>query len=117
MADAATLKLRYPALVGVADATINYWLADADRIVTAGWGADADPARLAYAAHHAALTAPAGASSSIPAGVTSFRSGSFSVSVSEAAASRAAEGGYDATSYGQEFKTLLRRHVGGMRLL
>jgi hypothetical protein len=43
--------------------------------------------------------------------VTSFKSGTFSASLSDAAASRT---GYDATAYGRDFLLLRRRNFTGM---
>lgn len=112
MINPAVLRLRYPAFASVRDSIISYWLTDAERIVTADWDeAERDPATMALAAHNMAM---AGAlqveAGQIPAGVTSFRSGSFSVTVSDAQASAT---GYEATIYGREFAAMLRRNCGG----
>jgi hypothetical protein len=121
MIDPATLRLRYPAFAAVSDATIQYWLTDAERIVTAEWGDDEEPASFALAAHHMATNRVAGlvqdASAMIPAGVTSFRSAAFSADVSVAAANRTILGGYSSTSYGIEFAAMQRRNFGGPRLV
>jgi hypothetical protein len=118
-ADIATLRLRYPAFAAVADETIAYWLTDAARVVTADWGVDEEPGLLALAAHSMAINgALAGAGGvSLPAGVTSFRSGSFSATVSDAVIAAQAKGGYASTVYGQEFAVMLRRNVGGPQLV
>jgi hypothetical protein len=114
-------RLRYPAFAGVETTTIAYWLKDADRFVNEGWGTDADPARLAYAAHQLSLNGTpgiaAGATSQIPAGVTKFKSASMYVSISDAAANRSISGGWSATVYGQDFAVMLRRNTGGPRLV
>jgi hypothetical protein len=117
--DATTLKLRYPALAAVDDTVIDYWLTDAARIVTAAWGEDQEPATLALAAHTMSVTPGvlSSGSSSIPAGVTRFRSGSVDVSFSDTAAAQSATGGYAATIYGKEFAIMLRRFAGGPRLV
>jgi hypothetical protein len=119
--DPATLRLRYPAFADVPDETINYWLDDAARIVTPAWGADQEPGTLALAAHNMSLNGvlavASGSSSSIPAGVTSFKSASVSLTFSDAAAAQAAEGGYGSTSYGREFQVMLRRNAGGAFLV
>lgn len=107
----ATLKARYPAFASVADATVDYWLAEAAEDC-AGWS-DSIRARgeMALAAHRMAeLGIVTGA---VPAGVTSFKSGSFSATVSDGVASRT---GYDATVYGREFLQLARALFGGPRL-
>lgn len=112
----AGLKLRYPAFASVSDEVIAYWLADAALTVTDAWGADAAPAALALAAHKMATTPgvlPMGPDN-LPAGVTSFRSGSFSVSVAE---SKAGAAGLQSTPYGQQYAAMLRRNSGGPRLV
>ena len=120
MADPADLKMRYPAFENVDDTRIQYWLTDADRFVTDGWATDADPARLAYAAHNLVLSNAPGIQSGtdlsamgIPTGVTKFKSASMDVQISEAAANRSLASGWDATAYGQEFAVMLARNTAG----
>lgn len=113
----ADLIIRYPALASIPEETRQYWLTDAERIVTVHWPeSEYTPALMALAAHNLTL-AGAGGQSSLPAGVTRFRSGAMDVSLSEAAVSAKAKGGYGATGYGQEFEAMLRRVVGGPRLV
>ncbi len=102
-------RLRYPAFVSVADGQIGYWLADAARLVDASWPTtSADPATFAWAAHM--LSESGALVGAIPAGVTSFRSGSFSATVDSGVASLT---GLRATSYGREFLALRRANFGG----
>ncbi|WP_169542501.1 DUF4054 domain-containing protein [Sphingomonas baiyangensis] len=109
--------IRYPALAAIPEARVEYWLTDATRFVKTSWAeGDYQPAILAYAAHQISLQDSTSGGDAVPAGVTSFRSGSFSLSLSDEAASIAARGGYGATEYGREFEAMLRRNVGGMRL-
>lgn len=117
-------RMRYPEFDGVAAQRIQYWLTDADRFVTDGWGTDANPARMAYAAHKLILSRAPGisdaanlASMGIPSGVTKFRSASFDVQISEAASNRSLSSGWDATAYGEEFAVMLRRNTGGPMLV
>lgn len=108
---AATFKAKYPAFAAVADATVNVWLAEA-ALDCASWPEDArNRAEMLYTAHR--LTESGAITSSVPAGLTSFRSGDFSASVSDAAASRT---GFAATAYGREFSALARRYFGGPML-
>ena len=118
----ATLKIRYPAFVDVPDATIQYWLDDAVRIVGTPTGsdwlaADAPIGLMLYAAHE--LTKQGiGASATgldVPAGVTSLRSGALSIGLSDDAAKASLSGGYERTAYGREFYLLLKQNRGGMR--
>lgn len=116
----AELKTREPAFAAVADETVQYWLTDGERVVTTAWiEADYQPALIAYAAHQLALRGlEAGSvSGQIPAGVTQFRSGNFSVGFSDGAAAALASGGYDATRYGVEFKRYLRRNRAAPRVV
>jgi hypothetical protein len=110
------LKLRYPAFANVGDDVIAYWLVDATRIVKPDWGDDYDIGLLSLAAHNMAAGKVAGltldAGEKLPAGVTSFRSASMNVTVSDAAANRSVSGGYSSTQYGLEFAALLRRNRG-----
>lgn len=108
---AATLKARYPAFASVPDTTVDYWLTEAAEDC-ANW-ADSIRARgeLALAAHRMAELGVV--TGTIPTGVTSFKSGGFALTLSDAAASRS---GYAATIYGQEFSLLARRLFSGPRL-
>lgn len=102
-------RTRYPAFAAVPDATVQYWLDEALDAVTA-WDTTAqNKGALAYAAHR---MAEQGLDGSGPAGVTSFKSGTFSASVSEAAANRT---GLHSTVYGREFITLARANFAGPR--
>lgn len=115
----ADLKLRYDAFATVDDTKIQFWLTDALRFVDTSWDeADYAPAIMAAAAHHMARQGiGSGVGAQMPAGMTNFRSGDFSVSMSEAAAAQGAAGGWASTSYGIEFRGLLRRNKGGPRLV
>ena len=114
----ADVQARYPAFASVPEATIRYWLTDAERIVTNAWAeGDYAPGLMALAAHNMAQAGLGGAAGSIPAGVTRFKSGAMDVSFNEATAARQAAGGYGATRYGVEFRAMLRRNSGGPRLV
>lgn len=116
---AADLKARYPAFAAVADATVDYWIADSRRFVDTSWiEADYAPALMARAAHSMAGEGlgAATAAEAIPAGVTRFKSGDMDVSISEGAATALAAGGLASTRYGREFQAILRRNFAGPRL-
>jgi hypothetical protein len=98
-------RLRFPAFATVDDGTVGYWLADAANTAGTSWGDDRDVARLLLAAHNVAQ-----ANASIPGGVTSFKSGTFSATVSDMAANRT---GFSATPYGREYLDLMRRNFAG----
>lgn len=120
--DAATLKIRYPAFAAVPDPTVDYWLADARLIVTDAWAADDRAiAEMLLAAHNMALqglgTAGGTVANLAAMGVTDFKSASMSVSLDAEILRASKGGGYDATSYGAQFKVYLRRNRGGPRLV
>ena len=108
---AAELKARYPAFASVADATVDVWIADAEGPVGANWD-DAERANgvILFAAHNMALIGLGGA----PAGVTSFKSGTFAVTVSDKLAGAS---GIYATIYGRMYAELCRRLFGGARVV
>ena len=106
----ADFRARYPAFAAVADASVQIWLDEGFAEVTTWADADQPRAALAYAAHKLAEQGAGGATT---AGVTSFKSGTFSASMSEAQANRT---GYAATVYGREFLDLARRSFAGPRM-
>lgn len=110
-------RLRYPEFDAVADETVQYWLVDASRAVDESWIAeDIGPAHMAFAAHELAQRG-LGANNetgTLPKGVASFKSGTFSASFSDAQASAS---GFATTRYGQEFATLRRRSFAGPRII
>ncbi len=108
---AATFKAKYPAFASVLDATVEVWLAEA-ATECASWPEDVRArAEMLYTAHRLAESGAIAAA--VPAGVVSFRSGDFSATLSESAASRT---GFAATIYGREFSALARRYFGGPML-
>lgn len=108
----ADLIARYPAFGAVLDATVQLWIDDAARYADATWpDLDRAAAVMAHAAHKMAELGLG--QSAVPLGLTSFKSGTFSASVSDKTASAT---GLDATVYGREFKTLRDRLFRGPRL-
>lgn len=111
---AATLsdfRQRYPAFASVSDVDVLLWL-DEGTSETLTWDATtSDRAAMLYAAHK--LAEKGMGAGAIPTGVTSFKSGTFSATVSDSLASAT---GYDATVYGREFAMLRRRNFAGPRM-
>lgn len=104
-------RTRYPAFDAVADATVQAYLDEGDA-ETASWpDADRSRAVMLYTAHH--LSSQGLGTGALVAGVTSFRSGSFSATLSDAAASRI---GFRSTGYGRDWLALARRNFAGARL-
>ena len=114
----AALKARYPAFAAVLDATVQYWLTDAERYVDQSWREnDYAPALMSRAAHSMAIGGIlTSGSAQLPAGITNFKSGTFSATISDAAVQAQTKGDYGATPYGVEFRALQRRNFAGPRL-
>ena len=102
-------RTKYPAFGAVADATVQAWLDEGDAETSQWPDADRAKAVMLYAAHKLADSGATTAGVAM-AGVTGFRSGSFSAQLSDAAANRT---GFDATTYGRDFLTLRRRNFPG----
>lgn len=104
-------RQRCPAFSAIDDGQVSYWLADAGGAVTTAWPSSAIlPAKALYAAH---MMAAAGVlTTAMPAGVTSFKSGTFSATISDSIASLK---GLQSTIYGREFLSLRRRYFSGPR--
>ena len=108
----ALFRLRYPAFAAVSDGLISYRLFDALTEVGDNWpDAQRTNARLAWSAHKLAEAGSLGGA--VPQGVTSFKSGTFSATVSDSVAGLT---GMDATVYGREFVTLRRVAFAGPRM-
>lgn len=107
----ATLKSRYPAFSGVDDGVVESWLAEAAADCALFPDSMRARAEMAYAAHR--MVEVGAIKSMVPAGVTQFKSGTFSATIADAVAART---GLDATQYGREFKDLRRRAFSGPRL-
>ena len=106
----ADFRTRYPAFAAVADASVQYWLTEGFAEVSAWADSDQPRGAMAYAAHRLTEQGVGGAT---PQGVTAFKSGTFSASVSDTQANRT---GFNATVYGRDFLDLARRNFGGPRL-
>lgn len=117
----AHLTARYPAFVDVEPTTIAYWLTDAERYVDDTWmEGDYAAALMALAAHNmavAGLGTDVTSTAGIPQGVTSMKSGTFSLAFSESAANGRISGALSSTRYGAEFAALLRRNKAGPRVM
>jgi hypothetical protein len=103
-------RVKYPAFAAVADETVQAWLDEGDTETSVWPDADRAKAVMLYAAHKLTESGALTSGQSL-SGVTSFKSGTFSASLSDAAASRT---GYDATAYGRDFLLLRRRNFTGM---
>lgn len=105
----AIFRLRYPSFAAVSDGAISYRLYEALDVVGDNWPADMlMQARTAWAAHKLVETGTL--SGAVPQGLTSFKSGTFSATVSDGLASLT---GLDATVYGREFLAMRRVSFSG----
>lgn len=113
------LQTRYPAFADVLDATVTYWITDAQRSVDETWfEADYAPALMALAAHNmtlAGMGADAATFSGIPAGISRLKTGAFEALFTDDAANARASGSFASTRYGQEYLAMLRRNKAGPR--
>lgn len=108
----AELRAMFPAFETVPDATIALWLRKSDVSIAHWPAADQNDAALYLAAHNMASIGLG--KGTAPAGVTSFKSGTFSVQMSDKAASAT---GYASTIYGRQYLAMCARIFGGARLV
>ena len=105
----AGFRLRYPAFDDVDDGRIGYWLAQSATEVGSNWAEDMRSAgKYAWVGHK--LVESGALASAVPAGLTSFKSGTFEAKVSDKIASLT---GFDSTVYGREFLAMRRRLFSG----
>lgn len=108
------LKAKYPAFVGVSDATIQIWLSDAP--VDESWSeTDYASAIMAWSAHQMVSNGIGGGDVGVAAaaGVSRLKSGTLDVSFSDGSSGSS---GYGSTSYGRLWLELLARNKGGPRI-
>ena len=118
-ATVSDVTMRYPEFVNVPEVRVQYWLADAPNAFDVErLGKNQVIAQALYAAHMLAGEASTGGAgeSEIPAGVTSMRSGSLSLSFDGQYVRDQAAGGYASTRYGAQLASLLRSYLGGARV-
>lgn len=97
----------YPAFDAVGDVTAQAWLDAGDAETVRFSDATRPRAVMLYAAHNLAMQGLG--TGAIPVGVTSFRSGTFSATVSDSVAGKT---GLSATAYGRDYLSLARQFAG-----
>jgi hypothetical protein len=103
----------FPQFKDVPEASLSFWLANADARMGGAWPAsERDMAVMLLAAHN--LASNGMGADAVPAGVTSFKSGTFSATVSDKIAGMT---GFASTVYGREYLAMTQRHFGGARLV
>jgi hypothetical protein len=111
-----TFMAAYPAFPTLTEPAYDYWAGKAEGEVGEAFGDQQQDATELLTAHKLALNgiglAP-GTSMLTATGATSFKSGTFSATVSDSVVAQRAKGGYSATVYGQQFKAIQAKLFGG----
>jgi len=110
----------YPTFPTLTDDVYAAYAAKAEGRVGDSYGDEQQDATELLTAHLMTLsgvggTAGIGAIGTL--GATSFKSGTFSATLSESVVAAKAKGGYGATSYGQQFADIQHRLFSGPRLV
>ena len=115
----ATFKATYPAFSTLTEDPYAAWATKAEARVSESYGAEQQDATELLTAHLLAINGvglAAGTGTLAATGATSFKSGTFSATLSDAVVAQRAKGGYGATPYGQQFGEIQRRLFGGPML-
>ncbi|WP_324699791.1 DUF4054 domain-containing protein [Novosphingobium sp. RL4] len=116
----AQFQATYPAFSTLTAEPYAAWATKAEARVGENYGYEQQDATELLTAHLLALNgvglAP-GTGTLAATGVTSFKSGTFSATLSDSVVAQHAKGGYQATPYGQQFAEIQRRLFGGPRLV
>lgn len=113
-------KALYPAFSTLTDEPYAAWATKAEARVGENYGDEQQDATELLTAHLLALNGIGGAPGAAmlaATGAISFKSGTFSASVSDSVVAQRAKGGYAATTWGQQFAEIQRRLFGGPRLV
>ncbi len=116
--DAFTAK--YPAFSTLEEDVYAAWATDAELEITDRYGDWQQKATELLTAHSLAsngIGGAAGAAVLLATGATSFKSGTFSATISDSIVAARAKGGLGSTSYGLELQRINRRLFGGPRLV
>lgn len=116
----ADFQAMFPAFPTLTEAPYAAWASRAEARVGTNYGDDQQFATELLTAHLLATNsvgmAP-GTDVLAATGATSFKSGTFSATISDAVVSQRAKGGYAATIWGKQFAEIQRRLFGGPRLV
>lgn len=116
----ADFRAKYPAFSTLTDAPYAAWATDAEAEISDSYGDYQQKATELQTAHFLAsqgIGLGAGVSTLLASGATSFKSGTFSASISESVVAARAKGGLASTTFGQELQRIQRRLFGGPRLV
>jgi hypothetical protein len=110
----------HPAFSTLTQPQYDAWAVKAERRVGENYGDEQQDATEYLTAHLLASNSvglPAGAATLAATGATSFKSGTFSATISDSVVSARAKGGYGSTIWGQMFAEIQRRLFGGPVLI
>ncbi|WP_395393059.1 DUF4054 domain-containing protein [Novosphingobium sp. BL-8A] len=113
-------KAMFPAFSTLTEDPYAAWATKAEARVGENYGDEQQDATELLTAHLLALNGvglSAGTGTLAATGATSFKSGTFSATLSDSVVSQRAKGGYQATPYGQQFAEIQRRLFSGPRLV
>lgn len=116
----ADFQALFPAFATLTQDPYDAWAAKAEARVNANFGDSQQDATELLTAHFLALNGvglAAGTGTLAATGATSFKSGTFSATLSDTVVAQRAKGGYQATSWGQQFAEIQRRLFGGPMLV
>lgn len=115
----ADFKALYPAFAALTDTPYAAYATKAEARVGSSYGDAQQDATELLTAHLLAINGvgQGEAANLSGVGVTSFKSGTFSATLSDAVVTAKAKGGYQATVYGQQFADIQRRLFAGPRLV
>lgn len=109
-------KAKYVAFTTLTDPPYAAWATDAEAEITDAYGDYQQRATELLTAHYLAsqgIGMAAGTGTLMATGATSFRSGTFSATISDSVVSARAKGGLASTLYGQELQRIQRLLFGG----
>jgi hypothetical protein len=113
-------KATYPAFSTLSDPPYAAWATKAEARVGENYGGEQQDATELLTAHLLALNGiglSAGMDVLAATGATRFKSGTFDATISDTIVAKRAEGGLQATVWGQQFADIQRRLFGGPRLV
>lgn len=116
----ADFVAKYSAFTTLTEAPYAAWATDAESDVGENYGSYQQRATELLTAHFLALNGiglAAGTGTLAATGATSFKSGTFQATLSDTVVAQRAKGGYQATSFGQQFAEIQRRLFGGPMLV
>lgn len=116
----AAFQALFPAFSTLQQDAYDAWVTKAEARVGESYGDDQQDATELLTAHLLATNGvgmSSAASTLAATGATSFKSGSFSATISESVVAKRAKGGFAATIWGEQFAAIQRRLFGGPMLV